>query len=203
MQWVVQATPVSVKQSQIDAFWSHIGGYPGNARDIQPLNARTITFNVDATTFTYEGETGPTDWASLKSSYATCAAGTKQSPINIDALNKGYTLTSSASKSVKGIITTVPTATYGVSQSHGAPTFTCNVAGQCGFINYNNVAFNLVQAHFHTPSEHTINGVRYGMALHMVHQNAAGGYLVFGVVFDGKVPETSSTTVRAFITPHA
>ena len=49
VQWVVQATPVSVKQSQIDAFWNYLGGYPGNARNIQSLNGRTITFNVDNT----------------------------------------------------------------------------------------------------------------------------------------------------------
>ncbi len=47
VQWVVQAVQVSVKQSQIDAFWNHIGAYPGNARNLQPLNGRTIAFNVD------------------------------------------------------------------------------------------------------------------------------------------------------------
>jgi len=193
VQWIVQATPVSIKQSQINAFWDHIGGYPGNARDVQPLNTRSITYNVDATTFTYQGDTGPALWATLKPSYSVCATGVEQSPINIDALNKGYSLTTSEQNPVKDFISTVSSATYDVTQSHHAPLFTCHTTGRCGSVNWNGVSFKLVQVHFHTPSEHTINGVKYGMALHFVHQSTAGAYLVFGVVFDGKVPETSST----------
>lgn len=37
-----------MKQSQIDRFYKYIGGYPGNARDAQPLNGRAIKRFTDA-----------------------------------------------------------------------------------------------------------------------------------------------------------
>jgi carbonic anhydrase len=49
VDWFVQALPVAVKASQVKSFWNHIGGYPGNARPIQPLGGRTVTYNVDRT----------------------------------------------------------------------------------------------------------------------------------------------------------
>lgn len=44
--------------------------------------------------------------------------------------------------------------------------------------------FDLVQFHFHDPSEHTINNKHYPMELHFVHRNKATGELaVLGVLF--------------------
>jgi carbonic anhydrase len=42
--------------------------------------------------------------------------------------------------------------------------------------------YQLVQFHFHAPSEHTINGVRYDAELHLVHTNAIGETAVVGVL---------------------
>lgn len=41
--------------------------------------------------------------------------------------------------------------------------------------------YQLAQFHFHTPSEHTEDGVRYPLELHLVHKGANGGLLVVGV----------------------
>ena len=32
--------------------------------------------------------------------------------------------------------------------------------------------YSLLQFHFHTPSEHTINGKKYPMEMHLVHKDA-------------------------------
>ena len=45
----------------------------------------------------------------------------------------------------------------------------------------NGQEYELVQFHFHTPSEHTFNEEAYGMELHLVHQNQEGEYAVVGV----------------------
>jgi carbonic anhydrase len=37
------------------------------------------------------------------------------------------------------------------------------------------VAYRLRQMHWHSPSEHAINGRRYALELHMLHQSDAGG----------------------------
>lgn len=47
--------------------------------------------------------------------------------------------------------------------------------------------FELLQFHFHTGSEHTINGVRYDLCMHMVHATdaeIARPYAVIGLLFE-------------------
>lgn len=54
-----------------------------------------------------------------------------------------------------------------------------------------NVTYQLKQFHFHTPSEHTINGIQYPMEIHLVHQNSETSKLaVIGILF--KEGETNS-----------
>ncbi len=43
--------------------------------------------------------------------------------------------------------------------------------------------YELVQYHFHAPSEHAINGRRADVEAHLVHMNAAGATVVVGVLF--------------------
>jgi carbonic anhydrase len=47
VNWFVQAKPISLFPEQIAAFWENLEKYPGNARDLQPLNGRTINYVVD------------------------------------------------------------------------------------------------------------------------------------------------------------
>jgi carbonic anhydrase len=42
--------------------------------------------------------------------------------------------------------------------------------------------YQLVQFHFHAPSEHTINGKHYDAELHLVHKNVLGQLVVIGVL---------------------
>ncbi len=42
--------------------------------------------------------------------------------------------------------------------------------------------YNLIQFHFHTPSEHSFKGRRFDMEVHFVHKNAAGNLAVIGVL---------------------
>ncbi|MGA9289640.1 MAG: carbonic anhydrase family protein, partial [Anaerobacillus sp.] len=42
---------------------------------------------VEEVTWSYEGETGPSNWDTLHLEYAACGEGEKQSPINIDVSN--------------------------------------------------------------------------------------------------------------------
>jgi carbonic anhydrase len=49
--------------------------------------------------------------------------------------------------------------------------------------------FSLVQTHFHSPSEHTINGKNYPMEAHLVHAAEDGQLLVIGVLMDADVQQ--------------
>ncbi len=56
-------------------------------------------------------------------------------------------------------------------------------------VEFDGLSYDFVQFHFHTPSEHLIDGVTYPMEMHMVHKRKVPGYpdsvsyLVIGVWF--------------------
>ncbi len=51
-------------------------------------------------------------------------------------------------------------------------------------ISVNGDDFDLLQLHFHAPSEHALNGKLYDMEAHFVHQAANGSLAVIGVFFE-------------------
>lgn len=53
------------------------------------------------------------------------------------------------------------------------------------FMEYDGLTYELRQLHFHTPSEHLVDGITYPMEMHMVHtlQDDPRRYLVIGVLF--------------------
>lgn len=53
-----------------------------------------------------------------------------------------------------------------------------------GSVTIDDHSFSLVDTHCHTPSEHTIRGVRADLELHLVHQDAHGAISVVGVLFN-------------------
>ncbi|MBI5345479.1 MAG: carbonic anhydrase family protein, partial [Deltaproteobacteria bacterium] len=44
--------------------------------------------------------------------------------------------------------------------------------------------YELVQFHFHNPSEHTVSGKAFANEMHLVHRNAKGGLAVVGVLIE-------------------
>jgi len=64
------------------------------------------------------------------------------------------------------------------------------VEGEWGTILFKAKTYKVMQFHFHQPSEHTFDGNRYDMEMHIVHQNKAEGivdaddYLVLALYFN-------------------
>ncbi|CAI8583855.1 unnamed protein product [Vicia faba] len=119
----------------------------------------------DESEFDYikESKKGPSHWGELKKEWATCKNGVMQSPIDmssnivrvvpkLDELKKNY-------KPQNAIIR---------NRGHDIQL---KWQGDAGSININATEFFLRQMHWHSPSEHTINGQRYDMELHMVHES--------------------------------
>lgn len=48
------------------------------------------------------------------------------------------------------------------------------------YITFNNVQYELIQYHFHSPSEHFINSKKTLMEVHLVHKDKDGDYVVIG-----------------------
>ena len=55
--------------------------------------------------------------------------------------------------------------------------------GDAGSVSINGTVYHLRQLHWHSPTEHSVNGRRYDLELHMVHQSAQGKAAVIGVFY--------------------
>jgi len=120
--------------------------------------------------WTYEGEEGPEHWGDLSADYALCSAGRAQSPIDISQPQAVNLADISFNYQ--------PTALNIFNNGH-----TVQVAYDAGSsIVYNEIQYDLLQFHFHVPSEHTLNGETFGMEIHFVHRSADGDLAVVGVL---------------------
>jgi carbonic anhydrase len=124
---------------------------------------------------------GPLHWGTVTQSYATCGdsmtgeVGKKQSPIDIVS---DYAVAASFSAL---LFNYNPTPLKIENTGHYVevpydPTSYLSVGSQPTDV------YQLVQFHFHAPSEHTINGVHYDAELHLVHTNVIGETAVIGVL---------------------
>jgi len=122
--------------------------------------------------WSYAGESGPSHWGSLAPEYALCATGHSQSPIN---------LTNPVEKDLPNIdFHYQPTPVEIVNNGH---TIQVNCAPG-SFMIIDGVRYDLVQFHFHSPSEHEIAGKRSEAELHLVHKSEAGALAVVGVMIE-------------------
>ena len=153
-----------------------------------PVSARPVHWG-------YAGEDGPTNWATLTPVYALCGEGKSQSPINIDKASvKGnanwsfdYKTTSlriAHNEHMDDILDNGHTIQVTVDEGS---TFT--FAGK---------TYSLKQFHFHTPSEHTIDGKNLPLEMHMVHQSDDKALAVVSILFEeGKVPNENIAKIVA------
>jgi carbonic anhydrase len=117
----------------------------------------------------YSGSDGPSHWGSLGSSYATCADGSAQSPIN---------LTNAVLADAPD-----PEIQYGDSTAsvvNNGHTIQASPA-RGGTISVSGTTYALSQIHFHAPSEHVVNGNSYPVEVHFVNTTADGKVAVLGV----------------------
>jgi carbonic anhydrase len=63
-------------------------------------------------------------------------------------------------------------------------TVRANVPPGAGSVRVNGVLYNLLQFHWHTPSEHVLDSHEFPMEMHLVHQAADGTLLVVGVFLE-------------------
>ena len=118
----------------------------------------------------YEGDEGPSHWGDLSNDYATCKTGKSQSPINIDLTTTAKLANIKFNYQASAIDVVNNGHTIQVNYAQGS---TLSVGGK----NY-----KLLQFHFHSPSEHEVNGKPYDMVAHLVHQAADGQLGVIGVL---------------------
>ena len=120
----------------------------------------------------YGGEFGPKEWGDMEPGFAQCKLGKMQSPIDIRNA-KPSALPALDFQYARGGAEIVNNGhTIQVNLAHG------------GALNLDGVPYELMQFHFHTPSEEKIGGKAYAMVAHLVHQNAEGKLAVVAVLLE-------------------
>ena len=121
---------------------------------------------------------GPANWGRLSPTFAACSEGRNQSPIDITKATRAATAE---------LRTTFPPAELhiphdghiadGINNGH---TIQINYPA-ADTLTLGGVDYQLTQYHFHSPSEHTVDGKRFPMEMHLVHKSAGDRLAVVGV----------------------
>ncbi len=120
----------------------------------------------------YGSEGAPAAWGALKPEYLMCGIGNRQSPIDIRG----------------GIRVDLAPIEFdyrasGFNVIDNGHTVQANV-GYGNAITVNGQRYELVQFHFHRPSEERVNGRSYDMVIHMVHKDLDGRLAVVAVLLE-------------------
>lgn len=119
----------------------------------------------------YSGEGGPDNWGRLKPEYATCANGRRQSPIDI---RDGFRVDLETLQ-----------FTYRPSQFRvidDGRTIQVQVSGNS--IGLLGKTYELVEFHFHRPSEERVDGKSFDMVAHLVHKSADDKLAIVAVLLE-------------------
>ena len=121
----------------------------------------------------YEAENGPDVWAQLSREYVLCAEGKHQSPID---------LVNPTPVKLPPIIFEYYWTTSLNIRNTG---HTIEVAyPEESWIKVDNTRYQLLQFHFHAPSEHTVSGKPFDMEMHFVHKSEEGNLAVVGLLIE-------------------
>lgn len=135
------------------------------------LGAAAADAQEHAAHWSYSGPHGPDHWGAEDPAYATCSSGIRQSPIDIE------TATTAALPAIEFSYKPFPVT---ITDTHH--TFQDNVPEGSGGITVGGEHYDLVQFHFHDPSEELIHGKRSAMVAHLVHKNTRGELAVVAVL---------------------
>ena len=125
----------------------------------------------------YSGPGAPENWAALSPEYATCANGEHQSPIDISG-----SVTAGTNQPISFSYVSNAKAV----RNDGKFVHVDYAPGN--ILTVGQRAFTLQSAHFHSPSEHRIDGASFAAELHLVHADADGNLAVVGLLFAPGIP---------------
>lgn len=133
--------------------------------------------------WSYEGHGGPDHWGELNHDYTMCKDGKQQSPIDISK--------TTGLKLPPILLSYKATAKNIVNNGH---TIQINM-NEGSSIKLGDKTYKLLQFHFHSPSEHTINGRHADMVVHLVHKADDGQLGVIGMLLDTGKENSVITTL--------
>jgi carbonic anhydrase len=136
-----------------------------------PEPSRAATAHRDIH-WSYEGESGPDNWGRMNPEWAKCASGQRQSPIDIrDGIRVDQTPLRFDYR---------PSPLRIVDNGHTVQV----IPGDGNTLMAQGRRFELVQMHFHRPSEERVDGRAFDMVAHLVHRDQDGRLGVVAVLME-------------------
>ena len=124
--------------------------------------------------WSYSGATGPAKWGTLEEDYSSCALGKRQSPIDIESKL-------AANADLPPIEFHYQPADLKIIDN-GHSIQVDYAPGS--YIKVGDRRYDLVQFHFHKPSEERVNGKPDDMVAHLVHRDRDGKLAVVAVLLE-------------------
>ncbi|KAF5822785.1 putative carbonic anhydrase [Helianthus annuus] len=143
--------------------------------------------------FSYDenSSNGPNHWGKIHPEWSMCNQGDMQSPI--DLTHERVQITS-----ILGRLDTDYKPANATLINRGHDMMLRWIRG-AGHIHINGTEYQLNQAHWHTPTEHTINGQRFNLELHLVHQSIDAKVAVVGVLYKIGHPDSFLATMEPYL----
>ena len=148
------------------------------------MNEKKISADTEKVEWGYETENGPDVWGKLSKEYILCAKGMHQSPI--DLVNPTRVKLSP--------ITYEYHSTTGMNIRNTGHTIEV-ACPEGNWIEVDGVRYQLLQFHFHAPSEHTVAGKPFEMEGHFVHKSEEGNLAVVGLLIEKGSPNSAFDSV--------
>ncbi|KAH7542657.1 alpha carbonic anhydrase 7 [Ziziphus jujuba] len=146
----------------------------GLVLNLSPATSQEVE---DESEFSYvEGsENGPSRWGEIRPEWSICSNGSMQSPI--DLLSERVEVVSHL-----GRLKMNYKASNATLKNRGHDMM-LKWEGDAGNLEINGTEYALRQCHWHTPSEHTVNGKKYDVEVHLVHESPQGNITVIGILY--------------------
>jgi carbonic anhydrase len=132
-------------------------------------SARAATEQHAAPHWSYAGDTGPDHWGDLRPDFRVCQLGLEQTPVDLANGLKGEAGQIAFDYRPLPLRIVNNGHTIQVNADAGS---SCTIGG---------TRYDLLQFHFHHPSEHLLAGRPFDLECHFVHQSGAGDLAVVGV----------------------
>lgn len=133
---------------------------------------------------------GPQHWGDIEEDFVMCKEGHKQSPIDMP-------LPSEYKSKSEGPEPMMMKAEYTFSGGSYNWAISCATAGTCGYTMLGGKKFHVVNLHFHSKSEHHLNGYQYPLEAHIVHMSDDGQLAVIATMFNYPDETTYAAKVYA------
>ena len=130
--------------------------------------------------WSYDEDGGAERWADLDPAYAACDAGRNQSPIDLFAVAEGEIVDGGLNQRYGSVDLAMRRTTQVGDLLDNGHTIQVDVPGGV-HLELNDIELDLVQFHFHSPSEHRLRGRSFPLEIHFVHSSEDGALAVMGV----------------------